>query len=88
MTDAEKEKIRKRYAAGGQGSALQVSDEINARFAEQTLSNKNILERLVQKKQTLKNTRLFQKGSDGLSERRKTHRGCGSALSAVQKAVR
>lgn len=54
MTDAEKEKIRKRYAAVGQGSALQVSDEINAHFAEQTLSNKNILERLVQKKQTLK----------------------------------
>lgn len=54
MTDAEKEKIRKRYSAVGQGSALQVSDEINAHFAEQTLSNKNILERLVQKKQTLK----------------------------------
>lgn len=54
MTDAEKEKIRKRYAAVGQGSALQVSDEINAHFTEQTLSNKNILERLVQKKQTLK----------------------------------
>lgn len=54
MTDAEKEKIRKRYAAVGQGSALQVSDEINAHFAEQTLSNKNILEHLVQKKQTLK----------------------------------
>ena len=33
---------------------MQVSDEINAHFAEQTLSNKNILERLVQKKQTLK----------------------------------
>ena len=54
MTDAEKEKIRKRYAAVGQGGAAQVSDEINAHFAEQTLSNKNILERLVQKKQTLK----------------------------------
>lgn len=54
MTDAEKEKIRKRYAAVGQGGAVQVSDEINAHFAEQTLSNKNILERLVQKKQTLK----------------------------------
>lgn len=54
MTDAEKEKIRKRYAAVGQGGAVQVSDEINAHFAEQTLSNRNILERLVQKKQTLK----------------------------------
>ena len=54
MTDTEKERIRKRYAAVGQGSAVQVSDEINAHFAEQTLSNKNILERLVQKKQTLK----------------------------------
>ena len=55
MTDAEKENIRKRYAAVGQGGAVQVSDEINAHFAEQTLSNKNILERLVQKRQTLKN---------------------------------
>lgn len=54
MTDTEKERIRKRYAAVGQGSAVQVSDEINAHFAEQTLLNKNILERLVQKKQTLK----------------------------------
>ena len=54
MTDAEKEKIRKRYAAVGQSGALQISDEINAHFAEQTLSNKNILERLVQKKPKLK----------------------------------
>ena len=54
MTAAEKEKIRKRYAAVGRGSALEVSDEINAHFAEQTLSNKNILERLVEKKKTLK----------------------------------
>ncbi len=37
---------------------MQVSDEINAHFAEQTLSNKNILERLVQKKQTLKDKML------------------------------
>ena len=33
-------------------------------------------------------TRLFQKGSHGLSERRKAHRGGGSALSTVQKVVR
>ena len=54
MKEAEKEKIRKRYSAIGQGSALEVSDEINAHFAEQTLSNKNILERLIGKKATLK----------------------------------
>lgn len=54
MKEAEKEKIRKRYSAIGQGSALEVSDEINAHFAEQTLSNKNILERLIEKKATLK----------------------------------
>ena len=58
MTAAEKEKIRKRYAAVGRGSALGVSDEINAHFAEQTLSNKNILERLVEKKKTLKDKAL------------------------------
>lgn len=54
MTAEEKEKIRKRYAAVGRGGAVQVGDEINAHFAEQTLSNKNILERLVEKKPKLK----------------------------------
>lgn len=54
MTDVEKENIRKRYSAVGQGDAIQVGDEINAHFAEQTLSNKNILERLVEKKPTVK----------------------------------
>lgn len=64
MTADEKEKIRKRYAAIGQGSAIEVSDEINAHFAEQTLANKNILERLVTKKPSLKQKILaFFKGA-------------------------
>lgn len=50
----EKEKIRQRYAKIGQGDAISVSDEINAHFAEQTLSNKHILERLVADKPTVK----------------------------------
>ncbi len=50
----EKEKIRQRYAKIGQGDAISVSDEINAHFAEQTLSNKHILERLVTDKPTVK----------------------------------
>lgn len=54
MTAEEKEKIRSRYAAVGQGGAVDVADEINAHFAEQTLANKNILERLAVKKPTLK----------------------------------
>ncbi len=54
MTDAEKEKIRKRYAKIGQTSAIVLMDEINAHFAEHTLSNKNVLERLVAEKPTLK----------------------------------
>lgn len=64
MTADEKEKIRKRYAAIGQGSAIEVSDEINAHFAEQTLANKNILERLAIKKPSLKQKILaFFKGA-------------------------
>ena len=64
MTADEKEKIRKRYAAIGQGSAIEVSDEINAHFAEQTLANKNILERLATKKPSLKQKILaFFKGA-------------------------
>lgn len=64
MTSDEKEKIRKRYAAIGQGSAIEVSDEINAHFAEQTLANKNILERLAIKKPSLKQKILaFFKGA-------------------------
>lgn len=54
MTDVEKANIRKRYSAVGQGGAVQIGDEINAHFAEQTLSNKNILERLVEKKPKVK----------------------------------
>ena len=64
MTADEKEKIRKRYTAIGQGSAVEVSDEINAHFAEQTLANKNILERLAIKKPSLKQKILaFFKGA-------------------------
>lgn len=50
----EKEKIRQRYAKIGQGDAISVADEINAHFAEQTLSNKRVLERLVEDKPTIK----------------------------------
>lgn len=70
MTDAEKKSIRERYAKIGKGSAVEVSDEINAHFAEQTLSNKNILERLVAKKPTVKEKilKFFKKSSIDYSE--------------------
>lgn len=70
MTDAEKESIRKRYSAIGKGKAVEVADEINAHFAEQTLVNKNILERLVQDKPTLKEKILnfFKKSAKDYSE--------------------
>lgn len=70
MSDAEKNSIRERYAKIGKGSAVEVSDEINAHFAEQTLANKNILERLVAKKPTLKEKILnfFKKSSVDYSE--------------------
>ncbi len=54
MSSEEKNKIRRRYARVGRGGAVEVADEINAHFAEQTLSNKNILERLAAKKTTVK----------------------------------
>ena len=64
MSAEEKERIRKRYSEVGHGSAVEVSDEINAHFAEETLANKNILERLVKKKPTLKQKILgFFKGA-------------------------
>lgn len=54
MTDTEKERIRKRYAQVSKGDVAVIADEINAHFAEQTLSNKNILERLVEKNPNVK----------------------------------
>lgn len=70
MSDTEKNSIRERYTKIGKGSAVEVSDEINAHFAEQTLVNKNILERLVAKKPTLKEKILnfFKKSSVDYSE--------------------
>lgn len=70
MTDAEKKSITDRYTKIGKGSAIEVSDEINAHFAEQTLSNKNILERLVAKKPTVKGKilKFFKKSSVDYSE--------------------
>lgn len=70
MTDAEKKSITDRYTKIGKGSAIEVSDEINAHFAEQTLSNKNILERLVAKKPTVKEKilKFFKKSSVDYSE--------------------
>lgn len=54
MSAEEKQAIRKRYSKIGKSGIVEISDEINAHFAEQTLSNKNILERLVVKKPTVK----------------------------------
>lgn len=70
MTDAEKKSITDRYTKIGKGSAIEVSDEINAHFAEQSLSNKNILERLVAKKPTVKEKilKFFKKSSVDYSE--------------------
>ncbi len=70
MSDAEKEAIRKRYKAIGKGGAVEVSDEINAHFAEQTLANKNILERLVANKPTVKEKILsfFKKSTTDYNE--------------------
>lgn len=70
MSNAEKEAIRKRYKTIEKGGAVEVSDEINAHFAEQTLANKNILERLVADKPTVKEKILsfFKKSTTDYSE--------------------
>lgn len=58
MTDTEKERIRKRYSQVSKGDVAVIADEINAHFAEQTLSNKNILKRLVEKNPNVKKSIL------------------------------
>lgn len=58
MTDTEKERIRKRYAQVSKGDVYLIADEVNAHFAEQTLSNKNILKRLVEKNPNVKKSIL------------------------------
>ncbi len=54
MSEEEKKSIRKRYSKAGQSNSLVYADEINAHFAEQTLANHDILERLVSEKPTIK----------------------------------
>lgn len=54
MSASEKEAIIKRYRDAGHGGAIELMDEINAHYAEGTLTNKNILERLVADKPTFK----------------------------------
>lgn len=63
MPAAEKEAIIKRYRNAGQGDAIVLMDEINAHYAEGTLTNKNILERLLADKPTFKDRilRFFKK---------------------------
>ena len=53
LSEAEKQRITKRYAKVGQGSALVLMDEMNAHYAEGLLANKNTLARLLGKKPTL-----------------------------------
>ncbi len=54
MSAAEKEAIIKRYRDAGHGGAIELMDEINAHYAEGTLTNKNILEKLIADKPTFK----------------------------------
>ena len=63
MPAAEKEAIIKRYRNVGHGGAIELMDEINAHYAEGTLTNKNILERLLADKPTFKDRilRFFKK---------------------------
>ncbi len=58
MTEADKEKVRNRYKKAGIVNLKIVMDEINAHYVENTLTNKNILERLLQKNPTVKERML------------------------------
>ena len=65
MSQAEKDAIIKRYSNIGHGGAIELMDEINARYAEGVLTNKNTIEKLVAEKPKLKDRILsfFKKSS-------------------------
>ena len=64
MTRSERDRITSRYVSVGITADEVLLDEINAHFAEETLSNKNILERLVREKPSIKDRILnFFKGA-------------------------
>lgn len=65
MSQAEKDAIIKRYSDVGHGGAIELMDEINARYAEGVLTNKNTIEKLVAEKPKLKDRILsfFKKSS-------------------------
>lgn len=68
VSSEEREKILKTYksVAASEGRAATVMDETNAYYAEQVLTNRNTLERLIEAEPSLKNKFLsFFKGASG-----------------------
>lgn len=87
MSASEKEAIIKRYRDAGHGGAIELMDEINAHYAEGTLTNKNILERLVADKPTFKDKILqfFKKSKADYSADAKLSKSAQSLYNRYKK---
>lgn len=87
MSQAEKDAIIKRYSDVGRGGAIELKDEINARYAEGMLTNKNTVERLVAEKPKLKDRILsfFKKSSTAYEGDVKLTKAANSLYKRYQK---
>lgn len=87
MSQAEKDAIIKRYSDVGHGGAIELKDEINARYAEGMLTNKNTVERLVAEKPKLKDRILsfFKKSSTAYEGDVKLTKAANSLYKRYQK---
>lgn len=87
MSDAEKQSIIKRYSEAGRGKAIELMDEINAHYAEGMLTNKNLIEKLVADKPTIKDriVNFFKRSTETYSEDTKLTKVAKSLFSRYKK---
>lgn len=87
MSDAEKQSIIKRYSEAGRGKAIELMDEINAHYAEGMLTNKNLIEKLVADKPTIKDriVNFFKRSTETYSEDTKLTKAAKSLFSRYKK---
>ena len=87
MSDAEKQSIIKRYSEAGRGRAIELMDEINAHYAEGMLTNKNLIEKLVADKPTIKDriVNFFKRSTETYSEDTKLTKAAKSLFSRYKK---
>lgn len=87
MSDAEKQSIIKRYSDAGRGGAVELMDEINAHYAEGMLTNKNLIEKLVADKPTIKDriVNFFNRSTEAYSEDAKLTKAAKSLFNRYKK---